>query len=388
MSELSKEEYLNLNENFENNNNDNEKNNKNKLNHHSRFLLQLYSILEEDKYKDIIHWGDNGKYFVIENAHDFAEKILPNYYNHNNYSSFVRQLNMYDFHKKKANSDAHIFQHNKFIKGKKELIQEIFRKRKKDKNQIITSLIPLNKELIKYNDNYDLNNNYRNKIEKKDNLSIDKHSLSLSLDEEKDNNKFNVDNIEQSLIEYNKKNYLPMGINDQLATFQLKQNLMGKTNNNINNINFNFNINSNINNGNKKITKKHINDLLNCLINNVEENTKTQKRLNSKIDSLSNQYLEYIQKNNSILDEIKSKIDYNKKFESVVCFILGIQKIKNEGSLKNILISNEINNNKNHNQLQDNQNDFNNLEIINLAEPKKETNNIIPSNEFLQKKNL
>ena len=122
MSELSKEEYLNLNENFENNNNDNEKNNKNKLNHHSRFLLQLYSILEEDKYKDIIHWGDNGKYFVIENAHDFAEKILPNYYNHNNYSSFVRQLNMYDFHKKKADSDAHIFQHNKFLKGKKELI--------------------------------------------------------------------------------------------------------------------------------------------------------------------------------------------------------------------------------------------------------------------------
>ena len=113
---------------------------------------------------------------------------------------------------------------------------------------------------------------------------------------------------------------------------------------------------------------------------------KGQKQLNAKINSLSIQNLEFIKKNNSILDEIKSKIDYNKKFESVVCFILGIQKIKNEGSLKNILISNEINNNKNHNQLQDNQNDFNNLEIINLAEPKKETNNIIPSNEFLQKK--
>ena len=386
MSELSQEEYQNLNENFENNNNDNEKNNKNKSNHYSRFLLQLYSILEEDKYKDIIHWGDNGKYFVIENVHDFTEKILPKYYNHNNYSSFVRQLNMYDFHKKKTNSDGHTFQHSKFIKGQKELIKTIFRKRKKYKNQIITSLIPLNTELINYNDNYNFKNNYKNTIEKKDNLSIDKHSLSLSLDEEKDNNQFNIDNIEHSLIEYNKKNYFPKGINEQLAALQLKKNLMGKTNNNINNINLNFNINNNINNGNKKITKKNINDLLNCLINNIEENTRSQKQLNTKIDSLSNQNLEYIKKNNSILDEIKSKIDYNKKFESVVCFILGIQKIKNEGSLKNILISNEINNNKNYNHLQDNQNDLNNLEIINLAEPKKEINNIIPSNEFLQKK--
>ena len=369
MSELQKE-CQNLFNNPENNNdNKNENILKKKSHHYSRFLLQLYQILEEDKYKDIIHWGDNGKYFLIENVHDFTEKILPKYYNHNNYSSFVRQLNMYDFHKKKTNSDTQSFQHNKFIKGQKELINTIKRKRRKEN---ITSLIPLNTGLVKYNDNYlyDLNNHYLNKSEKKENLSSDMHSLSL--DEEKDNIQLNTDNIEQSLIEYNKKNIIPE-IGDQLSSLQLKQNLIPQNNNNPI-------INNNISNGNKKITKKTIYDLLNCLINNAEDNSKKQKKLNTKIDSLSNKNLEYINKNNSLLDEIKSKIDYNKKFETVVCFILEIQKIKNEGGLKNILISNDINNNNHKN------NDLNNLEIINIPESKREINGIIPANDFLQKK--
>ena len=393
MTELVQEEIKNLDIIQNNNNNDKEKIfHNNKSNHFSQFLLQLYNILEEEKYKNIIHWGDNGKYFIIENVHDFSEKLLPKYYNHNNYSSCVRQLNMYDFHKKRTNSDGHTFQHSRFIKGQKELIKTILRKRKKDKNKIINSLIPLNMELIKYNDNYNINN-YKNKIDNKDNLSFDKLSLSLSLDEEKDNSQSNLNNANKnSLIEYNNKKYFPQTINDKLSAFHLKQNLLGQNGNN--NINLNFNINNNINNindnnnniqngnDNKKSTKKTINDLLNCLINNVKENIKSQQKLNTKIDLLSNKNLEYINKNNSILDEIKSKIDYNKKFETVVSFILEIQKIKNEGTLKNILISNDINNN----HLQDDSNDLNNLEILNLPESKKEINNIVPTNEFLKKK--
>ena len=359
--------------NINSNNNDNTQ--KKKGTHYSRFLLQLYQILEDDKNKDIIHWGDNGKYFVIENVHDFTEKILPQYYNHNNYSSFVRQLNMYDFHKKKTNSEAHTFQHNKFIKGQEELIKTINRKRKKDKNKCITSLVPLNTELVKFNDIYNLNN-INNKIDLQ-NQSNDKHSLSL--DEEKDNNQFNVDSVEHSLIEYNKKNFYPQNV--QLSTMELKQNLMGKNNNS----NINNNINNNIIKNEKKVTKKSIYDSLNSLFKNIEDNTKKQKKLDAKIDSLSNKNIEFINKNKSLLDEIKSKIDYNIKFETFVCFILEIQKIKNEGALKNILISN-VPSSKDNSHLHENQND--NLEIVNYKEPKQEINSIIPANDFLQKKHL
>ena len=353
--EVKNEDILNS------NNNDNHQ--KRKGIHYSRFLLQLYQILEDDKNKDIIHWGDNGKYFVIENVHNFTEKILPKYYNHNNYSSFVRQLNMYDFHKKKTNSEAHTFQHNKFIKSQKDLLKTINRKRKKDKNKNITSLVPLNTELVKFNDIYNLNN-INNKIDLQ-NQSNDKHSLSL--DEEKDNNQFNIDSLEHSLIEYNKKNFYPENV--QLSAMELKQNLMEENNNN------NFK-------NDKKVTKKSIYDSLNCLFKNIEDNTKKIKKLNAKIDSLSNKNLEFINKNKSLLNEIKSKIDYNKKFETIVCFILELQKIKNEGSLKNILISNVSSKDNNH--LHENQND--NLEIVNYKDPKQEINSIIPANDFLQKK--
>ena len=86
-------------------------------NNNPNFLLKLYKILETPEYSDIIHWDDTGRYFLVKNLHDFTENILPKYYKHNNYSSFVRQLNMYDFHKKRSNQNEHIFQHKLFCKG-------------------------------------------------------------------------------------------------------------------------------------------------------------------------------------------------------------------------------------------------------------------------------
>ena len=64
-----------------------------------KFLLKLYEILSKDEYSKIIHWSQNGTYIIITNIHALSKKILPIYFNHQNYSSFVRQLNIYNFHK-------------------------------------------------------------------------------------------------------------------------------------------------------------------------------------------------------------------------------------------------------------------------------------------------
>lgn len=59
------------------------------------FLLKLYQILENKEYEKIIYWGDTGKYFVVKSLSEFSEKVLPKYFKHNNFASFVRQVLIY-----------------------------------------------------------------------------------------------------------------------------------------------------------------------------------------------------------------------------------------------------------------------------------------------------
>ena len=85
-----------------------------------KFLLKLYEILNNNEYSKIIHWSQNGSFIVITNIHALSQKILPIYFNHQNYSSFVRQLNMYNFHKIRTNpnNNEQYFIHESFNKSK------------------------------------------------------------------------------------------------------------------------------------------------------------------------------------------------------------------------------------------------------------------------------
>jgi heat shock transcription factor len=63
------------------------------------------SFLDDGKNTELIRWSDLGDSFVVLDEDEFAKTLIPELFKHNNYASFVRQLNMYGFHKRVGLSD-------------------------------------------------------------------------------------------------------------------------------------------------------------------------------------------------------------------------------------------------------------------------------------------
>ncbi|KAI9470557.1 MAG: hypothetical protein EXX96DRAFT_622771 [Benjaminiella poitrasii] len=63
------------------------------------FLNKLYSMVNDPESDDLICWSEDGTSFFVNRQEEFARKVLPRFFKHNKFSSFVRQLNMYGFHK-------------------------------------------------------------------------------------------------------------------------------------------------------------------------------------------------------------------------------------------------------------------------------------------------
>lgn len=81
---------------------------------------------------DVGGWSETGDSMVIFDAETFASKIIPQYFKHNNFRSFVRQLNFYGFRKLRAdasgsNANRWEFKHGNFRKGRPELLVQIRR---------------------------------------------------------------------------------------------------------------------------------------------------------------------------------------------------------------------------------------------------------------------
>lgn len=59
------------------------------------FLLKTYMLVEDPATDNVVSWNVDGTAFVVWQPAEFARDLLPTFFKHSNFSSFVRQLNTY-----------------------------------------------------------------------------------------------------------------------------------------------------------------------------------------------------------------------------------------------------------------------------------------------------
>merc|ERR1719356_1451484 len=98
------------------------------------FPFKLHSILESSGtsgQENIISWLPSGKAFKIHKPKEFADVIMPQYFNQTKYRSFQRQLYIYGFDrvKDKSSDDYGAYFHELFIRGASDLCLDMQRQK-------------------------------------------------------------------------------------------------------------------------------------------------------------------------------------------------------------------------------------------------------------------
>jgi hypothetical protein len=92
-------------------------------------LQRMLDKLEADQNMDIISWLSHGRAFIVHDSDTFVEKLMPVYFNQTKYSSFQRQLHMYNFQRITAGRDKGAYHNPNFQRGRPQMCSKMYRTR-------------------------------------------------------------------------------------------------------------------------------------------------------------------------------------------------------------------------------------------------------------------
>ncbi|CAB9526333.1 shock factor protein [Seminavis robusta] len=81
------------------------------------FPAKIHAILSRPDLQDVITWLPHGRSWQVLKPREFETKVLPQYFDHSRYSSFVRQTNGWGFRRITQGKGQNSYYHPLFLRG-------------------------------------------------------------------------------------------------------------------------------------------------------------------------------------------------------------------------------------------------------------------------------
>jgi hypothetical protein len=93
----------------------------------TNFPSKLHDMLSREEIFDVISWCPHGRSWRVLKPKAFELKILPKYFRHGNYNSFMRQVNGWGFRRISQGPDFNSYYHEYFLRGMPHLCRRMRR---------------------------------------------------------------------------------------------------------------------------------------------------------------------------------------------------------------------------------------------------------------------
>jgi HSF-type DNA-binding len=91
------------------------------------FPAKMHAILSRQDLVDVICWMPHGRSWKVHKPREFEVSVLPIYFEHSKFSSFIRQANGWGFRRINSGRDRNSYYHPQFLRGLPHLCKDMKR---------------------------------------------------------------------------------------------------------------------------------------------------------------------------------------------------------------------------------------------------------------------